>query len=472
MIVEYILESSSKADPNDIFYKPPSAEEWKKLNDGHHVIVERIDNKEFEKKYLKLQEIGLSVIAAASKEMERADASWETLVNIGMNTVYYTLFPKKRKQQSETYLSNPNPTTATKMMAFVDSKFTYPFINLILPNIKFHLKVFLPKMLPRITIETLDKNADVSEYMREKLEPDSVVSAVKIYSKTYLTKKLQSFSDRYVKVTILSSRPLPKGNAPHTGEKFDRVLIDIHGGGFIATTSRCHQTYLRKWANETDVVIFAVDYKLAPKVKYPYVLDELWQAYFWIVTRAEMEFGVKPRTILLAGDSAGGNLAMSLTLYAIRSKFRVPDGLILGYPALNLSIRSFTPSILTAIDDFILRYSFLNICLNSYIPAEADASKDSYLSPCLIRDEELGQFPPMRIMVAGRDPLRDESYRLMSRLVELGKDAQMIEYRMLPHGFWSFDAIFGLDECKSATDKAIEWIKSLIETHESKLLDK
>jgi len=468
-MASYILEGSTRADPNDIFYKPNVAEEWRRLFDGYHVTIEQIDSKEFEKKYLRLQEIGLAATAAASKEMEHSNASWRTLINIGVSTLYYSLFSNKRKQQSEAYLSDPNPTVATKMMAFIDSKYTYPFINLILPNIKFHKKVYLPKLLPRITIQTLRNERDVSVYLKDLKETDTISQIIKSTSRTFIENKSGSIinenKNAFVKVRILSSRPLP----PKAGERFDRVVIDIHGGGFIATTSRCHQTYLRKWANQSDVVIFAIDYKLAPKVKYPYILDELWQAYFWIVTRSEIEFSVKPRTIILVGDSAGGNLAMSLTLYALRSKFRVPDGLMLGYPALNLSIHSFTPSLLTAIDDFILRYSFLNICINSYIPAEEDPSKDAYLSPCLISDEELKQFPPIRIMAAGRDPLRDESYKLMNRLVKLKKDAQMIEYRMLPHGFWSFDAIFGLNECKLTTDKAIEWIKRLIENHESKL---
>ncbi len=67
-------------------------------------------------------------------------------------------------------------------------------------------------------------------------------------------------------------------------------------------------------------------------------------------------------------------------------------------------------------DDILLRYSFLNICLSSYIPPERDPAKDPYLSPILTPDDELGQFPPIRISAAGRDPLRDESYNLIYRL--------------------------------------------------------
>ena len=71
--------------------------------------------------------------------------------------------------------------------------------------------------------------------------------------------------------------------------------------------------------------------------------------------------------IILVGDSAGGNLVASVTTMAIERKFRVPDGLILCYPALNLSKKYFTPSLLLALDDPILPYPFLKMCINSYI---------------------------------------------------------------------------------------------------------
>ena len=67
-------------------------------------------------------------------------------------------------------------------------------------------------------------------------------------------------------------------------------------------------------------------------------------------------------------------------------------------------------------DDILIRYTFLVLCLNSYVPKESDPSKDPYLSPIFIPDEELSKFPPIRIEAAGRDPLRDECYHLIYKL--------------------------------------------------------
>jgi acetyl esterase/lipase len=104
--------------------------------------------------------------------------------------------------------------------------------------------------------------------------------------------------------------------------------------------------------------------------------------------------GIDAKSVILVGDSAGGNLALGLTLRALHTNVRIPDGIILGYPgthipsppALNLSLKTFAPSMLVSIDDCLLRFNFLIACLNSYI-TDGDPSSDPYLSPILIKDE-------------------------------------------------------------------------------------
>jgi len=477
MLVDHIMEGSMKANINDIFYKPSDSEEWKIIENSRYVDVVKFTSKEFEKNMARFQQATSTVLAAASDQMEISQVSLGSLISIGMNAIYYGLSSSKRKLQSEKFISNENPEITTKLISLVDSKFTYPFIKLALPNIKFHTTIFVLKLLPRLTVNSYKVDEDLSVFLKspEKVrdllqKTNGTLSSMLNKTASYIKEEQKKDLDHFVKVRIISPSHLPKGGnkSPLEEMKFDRILIDIHGGGFIGTTSRCHQTYLRKWAKDAKIVLFAIDYKLAPTVKYPYIFDEVWQAYFWIITQAEKEFGLKLNTVLVAGDSAGGNLAMALTLRAIHSNFRVPDGLLLGYPALNLSISSFTPSLLTSMDDLILTYSFLNVCISSYIPPDADPTKDPYLSPSLVTDEDLKKFPPIRIMSAGMDPLRDESYKLMYRLIKLKKDARMIEYRMLPHGFWSFYSVHNLKEFEISLDSAVNAITELIEINQSK----
>ena len=120
--------------------------------------------------------------------------------------------------------------------------------------------------------------------------------------------------NRYTKVRILSAQNLPTSpNAvlekkqeskfdlqlrklkttigKKSGGDFaveqDTLLIHVHGGGFIATTSQSHQAYARVWANNLpNAVVFSIDYRMAPKNKFPDAIDDCWQAYVWIIKNA------------------------------------------------------------------------------------------------------------------------------------------------------------------------------------------
>jgi len=484
MLVSFIIEGAIKSDKNDIFYKPSCSKEWQALYSEKYLEVVHTSSKSFEKKYAALAEDMLALNAGASKGLNSGEISLGGAIKTGLNTIFYKVFSSERKKQSELFLSNPDPKLAANVLNLLDSKYTKGILKLMMPKIEVNKSIYVPKLLPKLTVGNILSDRDLSSYLKSKGSKRSGEDTSNLKSsgdgefvniekvKDYLKKKIKPLPEGYVKIRILSPYKLPSDWKPGQkidtkGMMFDKIIVDIHGGGFVATSTRCHQTYLRKWANKCNAVVFAIDYKLAHEAQYPLLLDEVWQAYFWIITQAEKEFKVKLKTVIIAGDSAGGNLTMAVTLLAIRSKFRVPDGILIAYPALNLSINSFTPSLLTSMDDFMLRYSFLNVCINSYLPPGADPAKDPYISPTLIPDEDLIKFPPVRIMSAGRDPLRDESYKLISRLAKLKKDAKMIEYRNFPHAFWNLDIMFGLKEAKFATTKTIEWFEELFAGNEA-----
>jgi hormone-sensitive lipase len=157
---------------------------------------------------------------------------------------------------------------------------------------------------------------------------------------------------------ILSNFFKRSGKSSH---EHKAVILHVHGGGFISMSSASHQTYTRVWANEIGIPVFSVDYRLAPADAFPAAINDVWQVYYWIVLHAETFLGIKPEKIFVVGDSAGGNLVSALTVMAIKRGFRVPDAMIMCYPALNLSKTVFTPSHLLAIDDPILPYAFLNM---------------------------------------------------------------------------------------------------------------
>ena len=116
MIVDFILGSAMVADKNDIFYKPPTADEWKTLYDSYYLKIEKIESKAFEKKYQEFGQDILTITAAASKSLEHNEISFGAAVNTALNAVYYKIFSTKGKQQAEMFLSSPDPKTATNVI--------------------------------------------------------------------------------------------------------------------------------------------------------------------------------------------------------------------------------------------------------------------------------------------------------------------------------------------------------------------
>ena len=135
--------------------------------------------------------------------------------------------------------------------------------------------------------------------------------------------------------------------------------------------------------------MFSIDYGLAPDHPFPEALDDVWQAYCWIVNHAEEQLGIIPESILLVGDSAGANLALGVALLAIQKQFRRPDALLLAYPALRVSLRAFTPSVLYSLKEPILSLPFLRLCFKSYLTKTSDPVANPYLSPLNASDELL-----------------------------------------------------------------------------------
>lgn len=107
----------------------------------------------------------------------------------------------------------------------------------------------------------------------------------------------------------------------------------------------------------------------------------------------------------------------ALTNMLITYNLRVPDGIVLVYPALSLDFRCYTPSFLTALNDMILPHTFLKVCLKAYVQDESINPKtDCFLSPIFASDEVLSKYPPTRIFVGSRDPFHDDCCRFTERL--------------------------------------------------------
>ncbi|KAJ5855150.1 hypothetical protein N7534_007693 [Penicillium rubens] len=131
------------------------------------------------------------------------------------------------------------------------------------------------------------------------------------------------------------------------------IVLDVPGGGFVAMSPRNSEDKLLSWAGRLKVPILSVDYRKAPEFAYPYALHECYDVYHSIIATNGRCMGLSGKTrprILVTGESAGGNLAVGMTLMVLQSAMSqgwrgddvlpAPDGVVLGYPALNMRVES------------------------------------------------------------------------------------------------------------------------------------
>ena len=220
---------------------------------------------------------------------------------------------------------------------------------------------------------------------------------------------------------------------------FKNVLIYFHGGGFNAMSSSSHQNYLVRWAKELKIPIFAIDYRKAPVVQYPELVNDCLRSYVWLMAFMTDVLHVNPSKIVVSGDSAGGNLAAVLTTWCIENNIRVPDHITMSYPAGSLDGERFTPSLVHAFGGFLLNYNGLRMCNDFYLPAWATPKTDYYLSPIVTPASIFAKFPPSEVLICERDPLCDDGFRIASKLREANPgNVKAYYFKHVIHGQLNF----------------------------------
>ncbi|XP_050987575.1 hormone-sensitive lipase isoform X2 [Labeo rohita] len=151
------------------------------------------------------------------------------------------------------------------------------------------------------------------------------------------------------------------------------LVLHFHGGGFVAQTSKSHEPYLRSWSQDLNAPVLSVDYSLAPEAPFPRALEECFYAYCWAIKNHNL-LGWTGERVCLAGDSAGGNLCVTVSMRAAAHGVRMPDGIVAAYPATLLTVYA-SPSRLLTLMDPLLPLSVLSRCLSAYAGTDPQVEK-------------------------------------------------------------------------------------------------
>lgn len=221
------------------------------------------------------------------------------------------------------------------------------------------------------------------------------------------------------------------------------VILYCHGGGYSTGSSLYARTLTAKLATSTSMDVLCFDYRLAPEHPYPAAVEDAMQVWNYL-----MLLGYGARDIILAGDSAGGNLALCLALQLKKEGRLMPRGLVLMSPWTDLTVSG--KSHVTKADiDPVLNAEYLERMIVSY--AKGQDLTDPMISP-LFGDYE--GFPPTYIQVGSNEILQDDAVMLYKKLLKSNVSVKLDTFR----GMWHVFQMSPFKTAYEAMDKNAEFI--------------
>ena len=245
----------------------------------------------------------------------------------------------------------------------------------------------------------------------------------------------QPAMDASYDATVPADAALGTGSVPivvhrPVGAKPGAVFF-IHGGGFAFCSNATHERCMRVLARATGRAVVGADYRLAPEHPYPAGLDDVvavWRA----LSRAAADYGVAPGPMVIAGDSAGANLALAAVLREGAAGGVLPAGCLLFYGAYAADFD--TPSYRDFAEGFGLTTAAMRRYWDWYL-GDRDQRTDPFAAPLFASDAMLAALPPLYLLAAEVDPLASDTHALKGRLDGLGRnDAMRVEPGVV-HGF-------------------------------------
>lgn len=220
----------------------------------------------------------------------------------------------------------------------------------------------------------------------------------------------------------------PSGSGPFP------VVLYFHGGGWVFADRKVYDGGARGLAKQANAVVISVDYRLAPEHKFPAAHDDALAAYRWLTTNATSVNG-DPKRLALAGESAGGNLAVATAVAAHKAGLTAPKHVLSVYPVAQSSTD--TESYLKYADAMPLNRPMMLWFISNVTKGPADA-KDPRID---LVHANLQGLPAVTLINAEIDPLRDDGAQLETALRSAGVPVERKVYDGVTHEFFGTAAV-------------------------------
>jgi acetyl esterase/lipase len=231
----------------------------------------------------------------------------------------------------------------------------------------------------------------------------------------------------------------------HVSANRQRTLVYLHGGGYVIGSPLTHRAFAARLGQRAGAgEIWMPDYRLAPEHPFPAAIDDVLA--FWEALTAQHP----QREFILAGESAGGGLCVSLCVLLMKNKQALPSRMYLLSPWLDLTLKSREQMKRDRSDPFLS-----SAILEAYFARHyaADTPRDNPLLSPLFAD--LKGLPPTLVHVGSREVLLDDSRRFTEKARQQGVDVTLEVHTGLWHAWPVFQTA---PECVATTRRAGEWL--------------
>ena len=213
------------------------------------------------------------------------------------------------------------------------------------------------------------------------------------------------------------------------------VIVYYHGGGWVIGSPEVYEYSTLALAEETGAVVVSVDYRLSPEFKFPTAHEDAYSAYEWVKNNAALING-NPAKVAVAGESAGGNMAITVSMMARDRGLGLPVHILSVFPVANNDLN--TPSYNQYANAKPLSRPLVQYFVANYFNSPADG--DSPLIS-LVDVANLSGLPPTTIIAAEIDPLQSEGMQLRDKLQSQGVTVTYQLFAGATHEFFGMYAI-------------------------------
>lgn len=225
--------------------------------------------------------------------------------------------------------------------------------------------------------------------------------------------------------------------APPRAAASAAMMLYLHGGGFTIGQSEDTAYMTSRMAQENGITIVSVNYRLAPEWPFPAGLDDCLAVLRFMETNAAI-LGGDGRRIVVAGDSAGGNLAAALPIKARDEGVVPPQAAILFCPITDFFFEEHESFERLAPLGIVYDMPFIGFIRGAYLTRGKDWSHP-HASPARA---DLSSYPPTLLFSGTADPLVDDNRAFAKNLAAAGRDVEHAVHEHMPHGFYFFPGVF------------------------------